>query len=214
MAITFWIFFHPTRLFRPTQLFIWMNFPPYTTIPHCTAIRHYIVVVTKYPLTAIDRTKYPMIAIDRSTREDKHCTHLQSVQHHDKCRQTTVCWFVLRSKLGGETKVSHHMASMKSLSEHSTAFIWAEWDASVRKKAPVELPRWRLLIGWRHQVTATYILDLTECSWHMGMAWILQISVDTDRQITNVYIIRTILSYKFKISLSNYIESEARKLGH
>ena len=33
--------FHPTRLFRPTQLLIWMNFPPYTIIPHCTAIRHF-----------------------------------------------------------------------------------------------------------------------------------------------------------------------------
>ena len=31
--------FHPTRLFRPTQLLIWMNFPPYTIIPHCIAIR-------------------------------------------------------------------------------------------------------------------------------------------------------------------------------
>ena len=30
-------------IFRPTQLLIWMNFPPYTIIPHCTAIRHYIV---------------------------------------------------------------------------------------------------------------------------------------------------------------------------
>ena len=35
--------FHPTRLFRPTQLLIWMNFPPYTIIPHCTAIRHFTV---------------------------------------------------------------------------------------------------------------------------------------------------------------------------
>ena len=36
--------FHPTRLFRPTQLLIWMNFPPYTIIPHCTAIRHFTVL--------------------------------------------------------------------------------------------------------------------------------------------------------------------------
>ena len=46
-SVTVWgisCIFHPTRLFRPTQLLIWMNFPPYTTIPHCTAIRHYIVV--------------------------------------------------------------------------------------------------------------------------------------------------------------------------
>ena len=35
--------FHPTRLFRPTQLLIWMNLPPYTIIPHCTAIRHFTV---------------------------------------------------------------------------------------------------------------------------------------------------------------------------
>ena len=37
--------FHPTRLFRPTQLLIWMNFPPYTIIPHCTAIRHFTVLI-------------------------------------------------------------------------------------------------------------------------------------------------------------------------
>ena len=35
--------FHPTRLFRPTQLLIWMNLPPYTIIPHCTAIWHFTV---------------------------------------------------------------------------------------------------------------------------------------------------------------------------
>ena len=49
-SVIFWgisCIFHPTRLFRPTQLLIWMNFPPYTIIPHCTAIRHYIVVIYK-----------------------------------------------------------------------------------------------------------------------------------------------------------------------
>ena len=35
--------FYPTWLFRPTQLLIWMNLPPYTIIPHCTAIRHFTV---------------------------------------------------------------------------------------------------------------------------------------------------------------------------
>ena len=28
---------------RSAQLLIWMNFPPYTIIPHCTAIRHFTV---------------------------------------------------------------------------------------------------------------------------------------------------------------------------
>ena len=40
--------FHPTRLFRPTQLLIWMNFPPYTIIPHCIAIRHFTVLKNSY----------------------------------------------------------------------------------------------------------------------------------------------------------------------
>ena len=42
-VLVFYIF-HTTRLFRPIQLLIWMNLPPYTIIPHCTAIRHFTVV--------------------------------------------------------------------------------------------------------------------------------------------------------------------------
>ena len=63
-SVTVWgisCIFHPTRLFRPTQLLIWMNFPPYTTIPHCTAIRHYIVGLdTQFLYQFIDH-KYELI---------------------------------------------------------------------------------------------------------------------------------------------------------
>ena len=47
--------FHPTRLFRPTQLLIWMNFTPYTIIQHCTAIRHFTV----YHITSYHNNRLP-----------------------------------------------------------------------------------------------------------------------------------------------------------
>ena len=54
--------FHPTRLFRPTQLLIWMNLPPYTIIPHCTAIRHFKVMRSKRRLhTKFKKTQCPKV---------------------------------------------------------------------------------------------------------------------------------------------------------
>ena len=68
--------FHPTRLFRPTQLLIWMNFPPYTIIPHCTAIRHFTVRDMK--AVNIDTMSWEGLAADRTEWRSALKQHLET----------------------------------------------------------------------------------------------------------------------------------------
>ena len=61
--------FHPTRLFRPTQLLIWMNFPPYTIIPHCTAIRHFTVATTLTVVSLLEFNLNPIFGKNSSEHQ-------------------------------------------------------------------------------------------------------------------------------------------------